>query len=108
MVVAQETEMKSLFDMDVIREIVDKLPIEERAIKSRWVYAKKYDAFGTLEEFKAGIVAKEFLEKYGVHYDKIFSPLAHSSSVRLLTAIAAGKGSNCTKIIKQLHFFTLI
>ena len=35
--------------MDVIREIVDQLLIGERAIKFRWVYAKKYDAFGTLE-----------------------------------------------------------
>ena len=63
----------------------------KRAIKSRWVYAKKYDALGTLEKFKVRIVAKKILEKYGVDYDEIFSPTVHSNSVRLLTAIAAGK-----------------
>ena len=60
--------------MEVIEKIVDKLSVGARAIKSRWVYAKKYDAFGTLEKYKARIVAKGYLEKNGIDYDEIFSP----------------------------------
>ena len=50
-------------------EVVE-LPDGQKAIGSKWVYEKKYNADGTLERYKAYVVAKKFNQRPGVKVQK--------------------------------------
>jgi hypothetical protein len=89
--IAMDKEMESLKEKNAFKEIIDTLPKGSRAIKSRWVYVKKYDKNGRLDKYKARLVAKGFMEKYGIDYGDVFSPTTHSNTVRILCAIGANK-----------------
>ena len=67
-------------------------PRGRRPVKSRWVYAKKFDENNNLIKFKARLVAKGFSQVYGKDYLETFSPVAMLKSIRTLAAIAAAKG----------------
>ena len=44
---------------------------------------------GSIERYKACLVAKGFTQEYGIDYEETFTSVAHISSVRALLAVAA-------------------
>ncbi|GJT49452.1 ribonuclease H-like domain-containing protein [Tanacetum coccineum] len=56
------------------------LPINRKAIGSKWVYKIKYKSDGEVERYKARVVAKGFGQKKGVDYEEIFSPVVKMST----------------------------
>ena len=68
------------------------LPPGHRAIGLKWVYKVKKDAHGAVLKHKARLVAKGYVQRHGVDYDEVFAPVARLESIRLLLALAAGKG----------------
>ena len=52
---------------------VVKLLDSQKAIGSKWVYKKKYNADGTLEQYKAHVVAKGFNQQPGQDYFETFA-----------------------------------
>ena len=48
------------------------LPAEKKAFGSKWVYKVKTGADGSLERYKAGLVAERFMQKYRNDYDETF------------------------------------
>ena len=42
-----------------------------------------------METYKAHLVAKGYHQRYGIDYDKIFSPMVMLKSIRIILAIAA-------------------
>ncbi|KAF0728525.1 hypothetical protein Ae201684P_016080 [Aphanomyces euteiches] len=64
-------------------ELVDR-PKDINIVSNKWVFNIKYDSAGEIEKFKARLVARGFLQRYGVDYTETFSPVIQQQSVRLL------------------------
>ena len=45
-------------------------------------------ADGSIEQYKALLVAKGFTQKYGIDYEETFTHVAHLTSIRCLIAVA--------------------
>ncbi|CAJ2637750.1 unnamed protein product [Trifolium pratense] len=68
-----------------------KLPSEKRAIDVKWVYKVKQNPEGQVVKYKARLVAKGFLQKQGLDYDEVFSPVARHETIRLVIALACSR-----------------
>ncbi|KAF1328945.1 Gag-pol polyprotein, partial [Globisporangium splendens] len=65
------------------------LPAGRKAISSKWVFKMRETAEGLIERHKAHLVAKGFLQKYGVDFEETFAPVAKFASIRIILSIAA-------------------
>ena len=85
-----ETKMTSLRENHVWDLV--KLPTGKRTVGSKWVYKVKTRADGSVQRYKARLVAQGFTQQYGTDFDETFCPVVRQESLQLLTALSVKHG----------------
>ncbi|KAL0340023.1 UNVERIFIED_CONTAM: Retrovirus-related Pol polyprotein from transposon RE1 [Sesamum radiatum] len=68
------------------------LPVGKRAIECKFVYKTKLRADGSVERYKAQLVAKSFNQIERVDYTDSLSPMAKNVTMRLFLIVTAAHG----------------
>jgi len=63
-------------------------PIDAVVVCCHWVFTLKYRPDGSLDRYKARLMAKGHTQRYGIDYFVMFSPVARMKSIRILLSIA--------------------
>ncbi|CAM8925259.1 unnamed protein product [Rhodiola kirilowii] len=71
--------------------ILTELPEGKTLVDCKWVYKLKFKSDGTLERYKARLVARGFTQVEGLDYHDTFAPVAKMTTVRCLLAVAAAR-----------------
>jgi len=63
-------------------------PSNHNIIRNKWVYKIKEKQDGSIDRYKAKLVAKGFDQESGVDFTETFSPMVKPSTIRVLLALA--------------------
>ena len=83
---AAENEYQSLLKKNTW-ELVER-PKEKNVITCKWVFKVKRRADGTVDRYKARLVAQGYSQVEGEDFNDTFAPVARYSSIRYILAIA--------------------
>ena len=67
------------------------LPPGQFVVGCKWIYKIKIRSDGSIECYKARLVAKVFTQEYGINYEETFTLVACISFVRALLAVVAAR-----------------
>ena len=65
---------------------------DRKPVRNKWVLERKIKADGSVERYKARLVAQGFSQKAGQDYDETFCPVIRFESIRSIIAMAAQNG----------------
>ena len=83
---------------------LDSLPKGANVMRCHYVFTIKRNHDGSIERFKARLVADGNSQKWGIDFDRVFSTVVKTSTLRLLLIIAAANGYNLSQVdIKQAY-----
>ena len=86
---AMEAELQAL-EENHTWDIVS-CPPNVKPIGSKWVYTVKLKSDGSLDRYKARLVALGNKQEYGLDYEETFSPVAKMTTVRTILAFVSSK-----------------
>lgn len=59
-----------------------------KAIGLKWVFKRNRNADGSIIKYKAMLVAKGYVQRHGVDFEEVFSPVARIETVQVIIAFA--------------------
>ena len=72
-------------------ELVE-LPVCTKSIKVKWVFKLKHNVDSSIARHKARLVARGFLQRAGLDYSEVYSPVARLETVQLVVALTCNQG----------------
>jgi hypothetical protein len=73
-------------------------PPRVRPITCKWVYKVKTHSDGSLERYKACLVARGFQQEHDRDYDETFAPVAHMTTIHTLLVVASVRGWSISQL----------
>lgn len=85
------------------------LPKGKNVIGCKWVYKIKKKADGTIDWYKARLVAKRYKQEYGLDYEDTFSPVVKAATIRrgLYFQLLSLKDGHFSSLMFKTPFFTV-
>ena len=80
-----DKEMIAL-DKNKIWDLV-KLPAGKKLVGNKWVFNKRFNVEGKVENYKACLLAKGYSEVEGIDFGEFFSPIVKITSIRFIFAV---------------------
>ncbi|XP_050889175.1 uncharacterized mitochondrial protein AtMg00820-like [Lathyrus oleraceus] len=65
------------------------LPKDKKTINNKWVFKVKLKPNGSIRKHRARLMASDFLQKPGLDYLEVFSPIGRHETIRLFIVITA-------------------
>jgi hypothetical protein len=90
---AIEEEIQSLVANGTWKE--EKAPKGSNLVSTKWVFTIKTNADGSLERYKARLVARGFSQVYGEDYTDTFAPTVRTDTLRIFFAMVAANDLEC-------------
>lgn len=87
---AIKSEIRSLYE-NKTWEIVEK-PKEAQTLSAKWVFNIKHNIDGSIDRYKARLVARGFTQRPGIDFLETFAPVTSITSVRTMLAICVNRG----------------
>lgn len=63
------------------------LPPRKNVVRCKWVYKIKRGSDGAIARYKERLVAKGFLQQYGLDYEETFSPVVKPATVMIILTL---------------------
>lgn len=73
------------------------LPQGKKIVLCKWLFSIKYKSNGTIDRYKAKLVAKEYTQTYKIDYQETFDPMAKMNIVRVILSLTV----NLDWLLKQ-------
>jgi len=71
-----------------------RLPKGKKPISLKWVFKVKRKPDGTIAKHKARLVVRGFMQREGLDYTEVFTPIARIEIIRIVVVLAHSRGWN--------------
>jgi hypothetical protein len=92
---AMHEEIIALLENGTWKQVIP--PKGANLISSKWVYTIKLKPDGSIERFKARLVARGFSQVQGMDYNETFAPTVRMDTLRLFLATVAAEDMECVQ-----------